>query len=143
MKKRESVSDPGPCISLKSADLLSKWGFSDGAAPREWRDFINPPEALGIDYTPFPLIQVVRRYLLPALDQKVEVEEIATSHNPIRAISVDGVDVVDFWTEGDDSTGILTPEFVKVPLPLVELLLPFEGEIVTDALSADPPSRLN
>jgi hypothetical protein len=136
MKIRES--DPGPSISLRSADLLSKYGFNDGAAPEQWRDYLNPPEALGYDITPFPLIQVVRRYLLPALDQEVAVEEIGSCHNPVRAIYVDGVDVEDFWTEGDDAAGILTPEFVEVPLRLVELLLPFEGEIVTNALSADP-----
>lgn len=129
---------------LYSRDLLSKWGFNDSATPGEWRDYLNPPDAPRLDVTPFPLIQVVRRYMLPVLDQEVEVEEIETSHNPIRARSVDGLNVEHLWsgehslTDGQDSRGILTPKSVEVPLHLIKLLLPFEGEIITDALSMTP-----
>lgn len=61
------------------------------------------------------LVRLARERLVPALDQHVEVVEIETSHNPIRATTVDGVDVEPCWY-GDAPSPTLTPECVMVPM---------------------------
>ena len=61
------------------------------------------------------LCAVVRQKLLPALAQKVEVEEISTIHNPIRARTVDGTDVTHLHYDSSLRTeGLLTPASVDV-----------------------------
>ena len=122
-----------PHLTLFSADLLSKWGFNDGDDPEAWLDYC---EANGIDYNTvdFPLVELVRRYLLPALDQDVTVVEIQTIHNPIRAETVDGIDVTEAWM-GRAPELQLTPERVDVPMVEVARIAQ-EGGIV-----GDMPSR--
>lgn len=103
-----------PSIALYSASLLSKWGFNDGDTPDEWLDYCDDH---GIDYLKidFPLVELVRRFLLPKIDQKITVVELDTHHNPIRAREVDGVDMFEVW-HGKAPEPVLTPEFVTVPL---------------------------
>jgi hypothetical protein len=107
------VVDTEPAVRLYSSGLLSKWGFSDGDAPDEWLDYCDE-HAVG--YPPWHAIltALVRRYLLPVLDQKVAVTEIGTIHNPIRAETVDGADVTAGWYGEPAVT--LTPECVTVPM---------------------------
>jgi hypothetical protein len=107
-------------VHLFSQGLLSKWGFSDG-------DVLDDPlwdeadrrgdDPRGHDEHAV-LIRAVREYLLPRLDQSVEVETTSTIHNPIRATKVDGVEVeVDGNSDYDDIH--LTPEWVEVPLAVL------------------------
>ncbi|MEU9894247.1 hypothetical protein ACIBCS_27840 [Streptomyces phaeochromogenes] len=109
-----------PSLTLHSDGLLSKFGFNDGDDPDEWLDYC---EANGIDYNEvdFPLVQLVRQHLLPALDQAVTVYEVETAHNPIRAHTVDGVEV-----RGNDTVHgepiELTPEQVTIPMSEVARL---------------------
>ncbi len=83
---------------LQSACLLSKYGFGDGDIPNDLMDAL---EARGLlysdceDYWHSALARLVREDLYPVLDQKVELVDIKTNHNPIRALTVDGVDVLD------------------------------------------------
>jgi hypothetical protein len=101
-----------PVLHLFSSGLLSKWGFGDGDAPDAWLDYCDE---LGVDYLPEwhrILTALVRRYLLPVLEQDVTVREIETNHNPIRASTVDGAEVE---YPHDDSIR-LTPECVTVPM---------------------------
>lgn len=109
-------------LALASEDLLSKWGFNDGDEP-DWlldiledRDMEHPNDWHAI------LGRLVREELLPALDQQVEVVDVDTIHNPIRAITVDGVDVVNQWREGNPTVK-LTPESVDVPVERVIKLI--------------------
>ena len=109
-------------VHLFSDDLLSKWGFSDG-------DVLSDPlydlaDERGLNWTKEKgldkravLIRAVKEYLLPALDQRVEVETLLTSHNPIRATKIDGVEVD--VLEDDTSRFHLTPEYVEVPLEVL------------------------
>lgn len=122
-----------PHLTLFSADLLSKWGFNDGDDPEDWLDYC---EANGIDYNAidFPLAEVVRRYLLPALDQHVTVVEIETIHNPIRAETVDEVDVTGAWM-GRQPGPQLTPERVDVPMAEVARIAQQGG------IAGDMPSQ--
>ncbi|WP_329114410.1 hypothetical protein [Streptomyces sp. NBC_01353] len=103
-----------PTITLFSRDLLSKWGFNDGDDPDAWLDWC---EQQGIDYNQlgYPLAALVRRHLLPAIEQNVTVVDVESSHNPIRAEVVDGVDVFDVW-RGRAPEPTLTPDHVDVPM---------------------------
>ncbi len=116
----ERMSDASAALRLFSDGLLSKWGFSDGDMPDGFLDWcdeqgVNPP----VTGWHTALIFLVMRHLVPALDQKVDIELISTSHNPIRAVTVDGADVTRFHTSprADDEPGYprLTPEYVEVP----------------------------
>lgn len=95
--------------TLFSSGLLSKWGFNDG-------DLF---EAFMFDFggSTCPvsqhdlLISAVRTYLVPELKQAVELQEVVTIHNPIRARTVDGR-AVDWIEENPGIT--LEPESVDV-----------------------------
>lgn len=103
-----------PTLTLFADCLLSKWGFGDGDVPDAYLDWCDD------NGHPYPgdwhtvLRTLVRTRLVPALHQRVEVVDIETSHNPIRAERVDGVDVRDWW-RNTDSGMTLTPECVEVP----------------------------
>lgn len=60
---------------LSAKDLASKWGFDDG-------DLLSGIAQVGKSHS--LLIASVRAFLLPLLPD-VEVYEIGTCHNPIRA----------------------------------------------------------
>ncbi|MBC6458405.1 hypothetical protein [Actinomadura sp. HBU206391] len=107
-------------LTLRSECLLSKWGFGDGDEPDA---LLDEMDARGMAYlTKEPwhavLCTLVRAHLLPALDQEVEVVEIETNHNPIRATRVDGIDVEDEWYKVDAAVR-LTPDHVDVPIDVV------------------------
>ncbi|MFE9936329.1 hypothetical protein [Streptomyces hirsutus] len=103
-----------PPLTLFSRDLLSKWGFNDGADPESWLDYCD---AHGIDHTKlqFPWGALVRRYLLPQIEQPVTAVDIETSHNPIRIETVNGADVREVWYGRADEPP-LAPEAVDVPM---------------------------
>lgn len=104
-----------PTLALHSDGLLSKWGFNDGDTPDNLLDYCD---AHGLDY-PVGwrrlLYQLVAERLVPALDQEVTITYIVTNHNPVRALTVDGVDVRAEWYDGDARTA-LTPPSVEVTM---------------------------
>ena len=118
-------------LMLRSDGLLSKWGFGDGDLPDTVWDLID---AHGIDYAALDwhrvLTQLVRERLLPALDQRVEVYEIDTIHNPVRAATIDGEPVSDDVIYGRVPEPTLTPEYVVVP---------WEAALVAIRASVLPP----
>ena len=94
-------------VHFFTSSLLSKWGFGDGD-DLDWLYEHNR------DYDPHAtLIECVRRKMLPALKQTVEIREIGCCHNPCRAGTVDGVDVTDLWYDSSKTLDPpLSPEFV-------------------------------
>jgi hypothetical protein len=106
-----------PFVTLCSAGLLSKWGFNDGDAPDDYLDYCEERGVWRSRWREL-LPRVVREYVLPALGQKVETVEIGTNHNPVRARTVDGVNVEDHWYDHDDPV-MLTPETVCVPMAAI------------------------
>jgi len=91
-----------PTLTLFAHSLLSKWGFNDGDEPEHLLDYMDEVE---INYNALPidwhdaLRSLVRKHLLPALaanGHQVEVYDIDTIHNPIRASKVDGVEIDDY-----------------------------------------------
>lgn len=73
----------GRTFQLHGFDLRSKFGFSDGDLLHEvlFDNELTEHEDVGQHEV---LVEVVKRYLLPALPEKIEVEEYCTCHNPIR-----------------------------------------------------------
>jgi hypothetical protein len=129
-----------PTLTLFSSCLLSKWGFNDGDAPDQWYDYC---EGLGVDWTKleFPLTALVRKYLVPALEQTVTVCDIETIHNPIRAETVDGQDVTEVWF-GRAPEPTITPAAVDVPMAdVLRLALAEEG--LTEVPRFTPPLPLS
>lgn len=99
---------PPEMVTFFTESLLSKWGFSDG-------DLLDWLYEFGIRDKHAVLCAVVRQKVLPALAQRVEVDEIGTCHNPIRARTVDGKDVTHMHYDAVLHTkGMLTPESVDV-----------------------------
>ncbi len=87
--------------------LLSKWGFKDGDC---LYDIEGMPEDVNARHL---LADVVRAHVLPKMKQRIEVVQIETCHNPIRAKSVDGADVQDRWDDTQFEMP-LEPDFVDV-----------------------------
>ena len=107
-----------PVLTLVSDGLLSKWGFNDGDAPccvLEWLE--ENGHGWSIDWHSV-LAKLVEDYLVPVLDQKVELAFICTNHNPVRARTVDGQDVEECWFSRQLEPE-LTPETVDVPMTVV------------------------
>lgn len=99
-----------PTLWLPSDDLLSKYGFGDGDEPDAFWDWRDEHGIEDIAWHP-TLRRLVREHLLPKLDQRVEVYDIETIHNPIRADTVDGIEV----DHRRDQGITLTPDGVEVP----------------------------
>jgi hypothetical protein len=103
-----------PKLLLYSECLLSKWGFNDGDEPDFWLDWCDEQ---GLDYNArgwdwhATLRRLVREHLAPKLEQRVELVDIETIHNPIRVETVDGVEV-DWYA---DRPIALTPDHVEIP----------------------------
>ena len=123
-----------PSLRLFSSGLLSKWGFSDGDTPDDWLDYL---EDQGIDagslrsWRNDVLPALVRRFLVPVLDQHVELVKLGTNHNPIRASKINGRDVEHLWH--DDLPEMLTPEFVEIPFSEVLKIARYvQGEVIRD-----------
>lgn len=114
-------------VYLFSRDLLSSHGFNDGDTPGEWYEYceragLAPP---GGGYPRFPLAEAIRTFLLPRLVQDVRIVEVGTSHNPVRAVSVDGHDVQDWWYASNRSGAPqLTPAYVEVSMEEIARLVP-------------------
>jgi hypothetical protein len=114
--RREAALAALPDLVLDSQSLCSKWGFGDGDDPDWLWDYC---QEFGLDLFTVDwhvvLRRLVRAHLLPALAEhhEVEVYDIDTNHNPIRAGRIDGREVDD--GAGAASAPPLTPDSVSVP----------------------------
>lgn len=104
------LQDPTPPeeVMLFSDGLLSKWGFSDGGLLDWLFEFIRDCDTHKV------LAETVKRYLVPNLDCDVELIEIWTCHNPIRAKSINRVGVEGLWFDPEAGHDDLSPSFVTV-----------------------------
>lgn len=85
---------PDGHLFLDADSLLSKWGFADGSTLFDWwwDRYDESPSFDDADV----LHALVLAYLVPALRKaghEVEIVRIETSHNPVRADTLDGIDV--------------------------------------------------
>ena len=93
-------------MKFSTNSLLSKWGFDDG----DILDGLLYDNGLDVDAHKV-LIKVVKTLLLAKIKQNVEVIEIHTIHNPIRAQTVDGVEINNYkYGHGD----LLTPKVIDI-----------------------------
>ncbi|WP_028474079.1 hypothetical protein [Nocardioides alkalitolerans] len=120
----ETTSPPGLWLSTES--LLSNHGFNDGDMPDDVWDALD---AASIPHDEIDWHHVLRGYvrtmLLPASPHRVEVEDVSTSHNPIRATKVDGRSVDAF----------LGPDQLGPAMRHVGVLVPM-GQLVEDLRQA-------
>ncbi|MFJ1765088.1 hypothetical protein ACIOD2_32505 [Amycolatopsis sp. NPDC088138] len=92
---------PASGVILHADGLLSKWGFGDGDEPDAYLDWLDEQSL------PHPanwhaiLRHLVRTRLLPLIVEDVEVYDIETNHNPIRASRVNGVEIDDTRASND------------------------------------------
>lgn len=114
-----------PTLTLFTESLFSKWGFNDGDLVG---DFLleHLEDDLLDGYSKVDehraLRFLVRAYLLPALaagGADVEVYDIETIHNPVRARAVNGVELDAGVEYGEALAPRLQPEHVDVPLVVV------------------------
>lgn len=141
-------------LILFTDGLLSKWGFDDGDPfdpVYEWfheqhgDSLMNhcdcPTFDLGVDDREL-LVELVKRHVLPVLDQRLEVEVIGTIHNPIRACSIDGVPVPDEVHYGQmEAPAAITPDALAVSYEQIVALAAELAVGVADASASEPPKR--
>ena len=118
------IFDPVNDEMFFSDGLLSKFGFCDG-------DQLDWLYEHGSFDKHLVLTTAVKKWVLPRLNQKVDVEIIGTIHNPIRANCVDGVP----YNWAIDSGIHLSPEFIVVPR---EEILALAREIGEHRTSLEP-----
>jgi hypothetical protein len=83
-----------PVFSFSGNGLCSKWGNGDGDALDDW--WWETYDASPTVNTDELLYALVVTYLVPAIrtaGHEVEIERIHTIHNPVRARTLDGVEV--------------------------------------------------
>lgn len=104
-----------PTLTLFADDLCSKFGFNDGDWPEHLHEYWGES---GVDHSGIEwheaLRKLVRTHLIPAMEaagHAVEVYDIETVHNPIRARMIDGVEYDGYRAPQGD----LRPESVTVP----------------------------
>lgn len=99
-------------------DLLSKWGFGDGDSLSEYLDeYVS--EDLRYKITHHKLLEeLVKRYLLPELEDKVEIFYIETIHNPIRAEMINGKYYTNHYSH--DDCGLLGDTEIRLDKSTIE-----------------------
>lgn len=110
-------------LTLWSDDLFSKWGFNDGDLPDPvWDLIINENLDRRTIHWRDVLCNLVKKYVLPLLDQEVGVYQMSTAHNPIRVEYVKETIVTDSISYNDTELLPpirLTPEMIEIPMSVV------------------------
>lgn len=127
----------GRNLLLDAESLMSKWGFDDGSALDDWwGDVYDTAPRFNTDDV---LHALVVAHLVPALraaGHEVELIRIETSHNPVRADTLDG-QLVDHYSNArrlEPPVWVaLSPEQVADTVRKVIL-----GPASQDALEATP-----
>jgi hypothetical protein len=101
-----------PDLTLYANSLLSKWGFGDGDAISDyiWENLNDLAYKVNEHKL---LLHLVKKYLLPKLNHKIEVIFIGTHHNPVRAEMIDGENYSN-WYEDDEWNNKLKPDSVDI-----------------------------
>ena len=98
-------------LKLYEDDLLSKWGNDDGDRLSSWVE--ETTGKYDFEYRSDKVLEeLVKRFLLPKLDKKVEIFFISTIHNPVRAEMIDG----EYYTNhyNHDDNGLLGAVCVEI-----------------------------
>tara|TARA_R110000782_G_C14513166_1_gene380162 strand:- start:106 stop:486 length:381 start_codon:yes stop_codon:yes gene_type:complete len=94
-------------------DLLSKWGFGDGDRLKDY--VFEELDTYDFEFNCHKALEeLVKRYLLPKLDKKVEIFFISGMHNPVRAEMIDGIYYENHYKHDDnDLLGDVTVEVTR------------------------------
>ncbi|MGJ8652606.1 MAG: hypothetical protein ACSHX8_04990 [Opitutaceae bacterium] len=104
---RDAKFDALQSVTLDSKSLLTKWGFEDG-------DCLNWLSTFG-EFNEIKVLEtLVRVYLLPVLDEQVELCCLHNIHNPIRALKINGEHVSDCWDDEARMEGLVNDHQVVV-----------------------------
>jgi hypothetical protein len=117
-------------IYLSGDSLFSKYGFNDGDMPdalMDWLDADHPSVDYSVEDWHPVLVQLVRGHLLPLLPDGLEVYEIDTIHNPIRARSLNGVDTTHLERALDLPAEVARYAAVNVLVPFEDVLALLEA----------------
>ncbi len=97
--------------------LLSKWGFNDGSPWESASGAVQDAifERLTYEQQIALFTDVLKKHVLPKLDQKVEEMAIGMGHNNWRARIIDGRDVHELWCETSRTEDFLSPASIEVP----------------------------
>ena len=91
---------------FETASLYQRSGFESGDLLKSAFPGVGAAELREL------LVDVVRSHVLPQLDQDVQVLQIPSVHNPVRATNVSGTSVT--WTAEFGTGPALTPKRVRV-----------------------------
>lgn len=104
-------------FTMYADDLLSKWGFGDGDRLIDFMYENNSSFEFKVNSHKL-LEELVKRYLLPKLKDKVEIFYINTIHNPVRAEMINGKYYQNHYEHDDD--GLLGDVTVELSFDEVE-----------------------
>jgi len=97
-------------IRFCTDSLLSKWGFCDGDKLEDlFFSNINKFNNKSMGEHDL-LVLTVKKFIIPKIKNNIEIEEIITNHNPIRASKVDNKNI-DWFNDTDIK---LEPEYIDV-----------------------------
>jgi hypothetical protein len=102
-----TVIDMDEKITFFPSCLLSKWGFSDGDLLSDVMFDIRDvyPELTAALSDHDVLVACVQKWVIPEVAHYgITVEQIGTSHNPIRASRLGGLDATSCWYPALDDT---------------------------------------
>lgn len=125
-------------LRLSAECLLSKWGFSDGLALSEWwwRNDQGTPEPWSVADEKVILRRLVRTHLIPAIESaghEIEVYDIDTHHNPIRARQFDRREVDDRADNPDPNVTVEVP--VQDVMDAIERIVGIAGSVAPAAIA--------
>lgn len=116
-KNGRPVASDDRMVVFLTADLFAANGFEKGTLLHPHFPNLNAAEAREL------LAVAIDRYVLPQLDQRVQVTVIPTTRNPVRVTRADGREVV--WSTPEMGSGPgITPTQVEVSRKQIESLLP-------------------
>lgn len=133
----------GPELHLFATSLASKWGFDDGDLIGDFlydlqdAGLIEDDADLGVVDEHAVLRRLVRERLLPVIPLAIQVYEVETNHNPIRASAVDGLEINDTALD-QPADRLLEAYACSVPWQDVVRLAGLEvvaGEVVSRSLA--------
>lgn len=112
------MTDARDVFTLWPEGLMSRWGFQDGDVIHQDDDFWDYANEHGVDLLTVErdwlLLAVVQTFIVPVVDQVLDVFHMETQHNPVRTRTVDG-HLIDHRLDEDDQPVHLTPREITVP----------------------------
>lgn len=121
--KRNKMSNT---VRFYTNGLCSKFGFNDGDLLEDVIEDLNDGVFIpALNHR--VLAAVVKEFVIPKLDQNVEIMEVETIHNPIRVSKINGVELT--YNQGDPT---LTPEYIDVSKDAIIKIVTRESHSMED-----------